>query len=370
MRSLQQVRVLSGFVLTLGCAGLDSPNYDAPAPARSGGGVAGYSYQAGRAGQGSSAVLPAPRDEETDWGPADADAGAPNGAGGRRGDQDEPSTTDRDPATGGTLSDAGYAGATDGGRDAGEGGLGADGGYGRGGSGGYGGGAGHGGAAAGGSTAGGGTGATSGARGGGGGAGARGGAGNAGNASLGGAAGTSAGGTASTSAGGASDSTTPSVLFSEYVEGSKNYKALELRAFAPSGLDGCRIVTYSNGELSEHHVALSGALAPDATLVVCSPDLAELLGPVCTLSATLTFNGNDALVLECGGATLDVIGQVGVDPGNAWTNGDASTANATLRRRCSVTHGDVTGSDAFDPELEWRAFSRDDFSGLGLPDCG
>ena len=135
-------------------------------------------------------------------------------------------------------------------------------------------------------------------------------------------------------------------------------------------LDGCRIATYSNGGTTAKSVALSGALGAGQTFVVCSADLAELLGAVCTTTASLSFNGNVALALECGELTLDVLGQVGVDPGEAWASGDTSTANQTLRRRCSVTHGDAVGTDAFELGLEWAAFPTDDFSGLGVADCG
>ena len=53
------------------------------------------------------------------------------------------------------------------------------------------------------------------------------------------------------------------------------------------------------------------------------------------------FNGDDAVVLRKGTTILDVIGQIGVDPGTEWGTGLTSTADNTLRRKASVEAGDV-----------------------------
>ena len=65
------------------------------------------------------------------------------------------------------------------------------------------------------------------------------------------------------------------------------------------------------------------------------------------------------------GAILDVIGQVGFDPGTQWGTDLASTADNTIRRKTSICAGDITSSDAFDPTTEWDGFAQDVFSGLG-----
>ena len=370
MQTSVRVCVLSGVVLAFGCTGFEPRNYDAPALPHASGGGAGYSYQAGHGGAGSAAVLPAADDRDGDWGPSAAGTLATLGEGGTR---DEPAPANvREGTAGGTKRGAGTETGGEGGNAGDDAGHGTSGGSSNDG---HLGGAGYGGAA-------GGRGGTASAAGRAGSAGHSGSAGHAAAAGRGGA-GTGAGGSGGTDtspAGHASDGgaaaqsgAPPSVIFSEYVEGSSSYKALEVRALAPGVLDGCRIATYSNGNSGPKpsaSVALSGTLTADATLVVCSAALSELLGAVCTLTASLSFNGNDALVLECGEQTLDVIGQVGLDPGEAWTSGDASTANRTLRRRCAVTHGDTERADGFDPALEWVALPTDDFGGLGLPDCG
>jgi hypothetical protein len=164
--------------------------------------------------------------------------------------------------------------------------------------------------------------------------------------------------------------------FSEYVEGSGSYKALELRATPGSELGGCQISTYYNGAstLSStstlNTILLEGTVGPAGVYVLCSSSLASQPNVRCDRSTNLGFNGNDAVALACDGVVLDVIGQIGVDPGDGWSNGGASTANQTLRRRCDVNQGDANGSDAFDPTSEWVALPVDTFDGLGSADCG
>ena len=80
------------------------------------------------------------------------------------------------------------------------------------------------------------------------------------------------------------------------------------------------------------------------------------------------FNGNDAVVLRKGGPSgpiVDVIGQIGFDPGAQWGSGLESTQDNTLRRKGSIEAGDTNGSDAFDPSVEWNGFAQDTFGDLG-----
>jgi hypothetical protein len=176
-----------------------------------------------------------------------------------------------------------------------------------------------------------------------------------------------AGGGAGGAASGAG-ATVHALSFSEYVEGSSSYKALEILASEASTLAGCRLVTYFNGSASGSGIALDGALAQGAVTTLCSTALAALLGAPCARATNLTFNGDDAVALECDGALLDVIGQIGVDPGDAWGEASASTLNQTLRRRCG-TATDANGSDAFVPSRDWVALPSDTFEGLGVAEC-
>ncbi|HEX6765746.1 MAG TPA: hypothetical protein VF103_09725, partial [Polyangiaceae bacterium] len=129
-------------------------------------------------------------------------------------------------------------------------------------------------------------------------------------------------------------------------------------------------VTYFNGASMGTGIALDGAVSGGKTYVLCSTALATLLAAACDRSTNLTFNGDDAVALECDGVTLDVIGQIGVDPGDAWGTAETTTLNHTLRRACEAAAGDRDGTDPFDPSLEWTGFAADTFDGLGLAECG
>lgn len=168
----------------------------------------------------------------------------------------------------------------------------------------------------------------------------------------------------------------PSILFSEYVEGSSNNKAVEIRNFGSVDVDlgasSCRIIIYSNGaSAASRTINLTATIAPAGTYVVCHASAGALLAPSCHLLSTtpLDFNGNDAVELRCGTTTLDVIGQIGFDPTTQWGTGLTSTADNTLRRRCPGTTGDTVGSDVFDPAASWAGFDSDTFSGLRSPAC-
>jgi predicted extracellular nuclease len=184
-----------------------------------------------------------------------------------------------------------------------------------------------------------------------------------------GQAGGGSAGVGQSGAGGGASPEAHAVFFSEYVEGSSSYKALELTAREDSTLAGCRLVTYFNGATMGTGIALDGSLAAGSAYVLCSSALGPLLETACTRTTNLTFNGDDAIALECDGVTIDAIGQFGVDPGDAWTGGEASTLNQTLRRLCTTSLGDRDGSNAFDPATEWAPFPIDTFDGLGSAEC-
>ena len=96
-----------------------------------------------------------------------------------------------------------------------------------------------------------------------------------------------------------------------------------------------------------------------------SADAAILAEADLTNNSVINFNGDDTVVLRNGGIVIDVIGQIGNDPGPEWSGGGIGTQNETLRRKSSITEGDTDGADAFDPSIEWDGFAQDTFDGLG-----
>lgn len=192
--------------------------------------------------------------------------------------------------------------------------------------------------------------------------------GNAGAAARAGAGGAEPGSAGAGGSGGEPLRPTPPI-FSEYIEGAGNNKALEVAIAEPGRLDGCVIRIYANGSLTASRtLTLSGFISPEAPFVICSPQLAASAGVVCDIAETLPFNGNDAVVFACDGQVVDSIGQLGSDPGEAgWGSGALRTQDRTLRRLCTVTEGDHDPSDAFDPSANgWVASTTDDFAGLGV----
>ena len=165
------------------------------------------------------------------------------------------------------------------------------------------------------------------------------------------------------------------LLFSEYVEGTSNNKAIEIHNPQPEALDlgasQCELRVYFNGGTTPQTFALTGSLAADDVLVLCHPSSGAALLPHCDLlSDVMNWNGDDALDVACHGTTLDVIGQIGVDPGVEWTDAGmtTSTLDTTLRRACSVRDGDRDGSDPF-VLAGWTGSPTDTFDDLGTPTC-
>jgi predicted extracellular nuclease len=161
------------------------------------------------------------------------------------------------------------------------------------------------------------------------------------------------------------------LFISEYIEGSSNNKAIEI--YNGTGADinltagGYKLRVYFNGsEAIGFEVALTGMLNAGDVFVFAH----ELAHPSILSQANLTtrsglFNGDDAVALVKGDTIIDVIGQIGSDPGTEWGSAATSTADNTLRRKTSVTDGDTNGSDAFDPAAQWDGFAIDAVSDLG-----
>lgn len=160
------------------------------------------------------------------------------------------------------------------------------------------------------------------------------------------------------------------LLISEYVEGTSNNKAVEIYNSHHASIDltGCALRMFYNGSSTAGSTITMTATIPSHDVhVLCNSSAGLELAPYCDqTSGSLTFNGDDAVQLYCDSTSIDVIGQIGFDPGAEWGTGLISTADNTTRRTCSVTVGDPDGSDAFDPAIQWEGFDTDTFDGLGV----
>lgn len=178
------------------------------------------------------------------------------------------------------------------------------------------------------------------------------------------------GGTSGVIAAGPAAAQGTGLYISEYVEGTSNNKALELFNSGSEAIDlsEYRIAVYSNGNTTPQSNALSGELAPGDVFLFGSARASFADRLDATSNAGL-WNGDDAVVLFKGDEVVDSFGRVGEQPaGGAWTSGDVSTANATLRRTGGVP--DTTIDDAFDPAAGWEAFPVDTFDDLGVAPGG
>ena len=206
------------------------------------------------------------------------------------------------------------------------------------------------------------------------------------------------------------------LFISEYVEGSFNNKAIEL--FNPTSenidLSNYSLSRWSNGSTSPLNTILSGEILANSAFVIAldkrNPDgegyeeplwngwyvytdsITGLIDSVYTEEddlmgrvdlficpnyedGTMYFNGNDAVTLEtASGDILDIIGKIGEDPGEAWSDETNAywTKDQTLIRKPEVTSGFVYDNSqpySFDPTLEWDSLPQNTFTELGKHIC-
>jgi hypothetical protein len=161
------------------------------------------------------------------------------------------------------------------------------------------------------------------------------------------------------------------LYLSEYIEGSSNNKALEIYNGTGGSINlsdgGYNVQIFYNGNSSAGlTVGLNGTVAAgDVFVIAQSSANPGILAEADQTNGAGWFNGDDAVVLRQGTTAIDVIGQVGSDPGSQWGSGLTSTQNNTLQRKSTVSNGDADGSDAFDPSIEWNGFAQDTIAGLG-----
>lgn len=162
---------------------------------------------------------------------------------------------------------------------------------------------------------------------------------------------------------------TTDLLISEYIEGSGNNKAIEIYNGTGQSvnLTGYQLAYHQNGSTSvSGSVNLSGTLANGDVVVVYNPSsVSGIASKGDVASSVIQHNGDDTIVLKKNGAIIDAFGQIGVDPGTAWSVNGVSTVDKTLVRKPSVTSGDSNATNAFDPSSQWTAYPIDTFTYLG-----
>ena len=149
------------------------------------------------------------------------------------------------------------------------------------------------------------------------------------------------------------------LFISEYVEGTSNNKAIEIFNGTSGAINltsnAYKLEFYFNGATTAATtINLSGTINPGNVFVVASSSAnSTILSVANQTSSSAFYNGNDAIVLKKGSTIVDVIGQVGLNPGTEWGSGLTSTADNTLRRFETTTQGNINQNDVFDPATEW-----------------
>ncbi|WP_337966698.1 endonuclease [uncultured Flavobacterium sp.] len=152
------------------------------------------------------------------------------------------------------------------------------------------------------------------------------------------------------------------LLFSEYIEGSGNNKALEIanNTGASVSLSVYTVKKQTNGAGSwSTGLALSGTLTSGSKFTIVNSSMASSCYPtssanISTTATELTFNGNDAVGLFKNGVLIDIIG--------TFNGGTANfAADVTLRRKSTVTAPSTT----FNLASQWDSFTTDTCSNLG-----
>jgi len=196
------------------------------------------------------------------------------------------------------------------------------------------------------------------------------------------------------------------LFISEYIEGSRNNKALEI--YNPTGssvdLSKYRITRWQNGSATwtpQYSDSLKGTL-DSRDVLVCVLDRRDttkigqdtpvvlslrlkadlFLSANYNVSYAMSFNGDDAMSLDKYNPTtdkwlpVDIIGKIGERPSPGWSNkppytgtGTWYTVDKTLIRKDSVVSGIKKNPSIFNPEVEWELNPRDMFDSLGFHYC-
>ncbi|QEG21350.1 PEP-CTERM sorting domain-containing protein [Mariniblastus fucicola] len=170
------------------------------------------------------------------------------------------------------------------------------------------------------------------------------------------------------------------LVISQYVETDSGTtpKGVELWNSGPAAIDfsvtSLDILKGTNGgALSSDFVLSTGVMAVGEVIVVGTADIGtyltgEGLGAVQFFEESFTFNGDDALQIQLGGAIQDTFGVPGSDPGTSWDGSSVSTRNQNIELRVGITTGDTDGFT--DPSIRFSTVSTAPSAAGGLAGFG
>ncbi|WP_130733391.1 T9SS type A sorting domain-containing protein [Flavobacterium sp. J27] len=160
------------------------------------------------------------------------------------------------------------------------------------------------------------------------------------------------------------------LYFSMYAEGSSNNKFYEIYNGTGAAVDlaSYSVELYANGASTPNNTltfpASTMLASGDVYVVYNSSSNATIISAGDISSSTCNYNGDDALALLKSGIVIDVIGEIGNDPGTAWNVGSTTggTVNHTLVRKSSVCSPNPVALSSFgtdDATSEWIVYAID-----------
>ncbi|MGC1473609.1 MAG: lamin tail domain-containing protein [Psychroserpens sp.] len=172
------------------------------------------------------------------------------------------------------------------------------------------------------------------------------------------------------------------LFFSEYIEGSSNNKYLEIYngTGADVSLENYSVELYASGtgpNNTEDFTSGFPTTLADGNVIVLQNSSATIYTGTTFNSSVCNYNGDDTIVLKNNGVVIDIIGNLGCDPGSSFSSASNNLQNETLVRSASVCEG--VAIDPSNPpcefstlETEWTSFGQDDVSNLGshTANCG
>lgn len=159
------------------------------------------------------------------------------------------------------------------------------------------------------------------------------------------------------------------LFISEYQEGSSFNKVIEIYNPTTGTIDlsHYRLLVFFNGsDSAQSSLTLGGSLPSEGVWVACHSSADSSVKEIADTSNSfvINWNGDDAIALvnTATGDTIDLIGQIGIDPGDFWTVNGGSTQNHTLVRNSDVQEGTTDWNIS---SMQWTVYDQNDFSYLG-----
>ena len=164
---------------------------------------------------------------------------------------------------------------------------------------------------------------------------------------------------------------TTDLFFSEYIEGSSNNKGVEVYNPGDTAVDLSFYKVYESGNGGSffNEFVMEGMLAPGDVYVIVTDQADSIMQSVADTAlgfpSVVHHNGDDAFALVNLTTldTIDVIGEIGIDPGTSWPVDTGSTQDHTLVRKPTVNEG-VT--DWALGATQWIVLPQNTYDSLGM----